>query len=53
MNTGRPTTDPKGENVKVRINAETRDELREIAMQNDVSISEVIRKAIKEYVSRF
>lgn len=50
MNTGRPTTDPKGEIIRVRINVETRDKLRERAAQNDISISEVVRKAIKEYI---
>lgn len=53
MNTGRPTTDPKGESLRVRINAETREKLREIATQKDISVSEVIRKAIKEYIGRF
>lgn len=53
MNTGRPTTEPKGENVRVRISAEMRDELSRIAQQNQESVSEVIRKAIKAYIRRF
>lgn len=53
MNTGRPTTDPKGESLRVRINADTRNRIDKISSQTGESISEIIRKAIREYISRF
>lgn len=51
MNTGRPTADPKGESVRIRINADTRNRLDKISLQTGESISEIIRKAIQEYIS--
>lgn len=53
MNIGRPTTDPKGESLRVRINADTKNALDKISSQTGENISEIIRKAIREYISRF
>lgn len=53
MNTGRPTIDPKGESLRVRINKDTRNKLNEISSQTGENISEIIRKAIHEYIIRF
>lgn len=53
MNIGRPTADPKDESLRVRINADTRNRLNEISSQSGESISEIIRKAIQEYISQF
>lgn len=53
MSTGRPTIDPKGEVMRVRINAETRNRLNKISSQTGENISEIIRKAVIQYISQF
>ncbi len=53
MSPGRPTTDPKGEVMRVRINSETRNCLNKISSQTGENISEIIRKAVQEYINRF
>lgn len=50
---GRPTTDPKGESVRVRINKNIRKKLDEISSQTGDSISEIIRKALNAYIDQF
>lgn len=53
MNTGRPTADPKGESIRVRVNTETRIKLDKISEQTGDNISELIRKALQQYMSQF
>lgn len=53
MNTGRPTTDPKGESIRARVNADTRKKLDKISEQTGDNISELIRKALREYINQF
>lgn len=53
MSPGRPTIDPKGEVMRVRINSETRNCLNKISSQTGENISEIIRKAVIQYISQF
>lgn len=48
MNTGRPTIDPKGEDIRVRINYEMKQYLFQKSEKEKKSISQIIRDLIKE-----
>lgn len=52
MNHGRPTADPKGEVIRVRVNDNTKSCLTKLSSRTGESISEIIRKSVDEYLSR-
>lgn len=45
---GRPTTDPKGESIRIRINDEMRKRLEKKSSQTGQSISQIIRNLITQ-----
>nr|DAR06888.1 MAG TPA: hypothetical protein [Caudoviricetes sp.] len=48
---GRPTTDPKGESIRIRINDDMRKRLEKKSFQTGQSISQIIRNLITENLS--
>lgn len=52
MNTGRPTTDPKRETVKVRINDDMSEWLERESSKAGKTVSELIRDGIELLMSR-
>ena len=48
---GRPTTDPKGESIRIRINDDMRKLLEKKSFQTSQSISQIIRNLITENLS--
>ena len=48
---GRPTTDPKGESIRIRINDDMRKHLEKKSFQTGQSISQIIRNLITENLS--
>lgn len=51
MTKGRPTTDPKGESIRIRINDDMRKRLEKKSFQTGQSISQIIRNLITENLS--
>lgn len=49
----RTTDDPKDMVIKVRVNAETREQLKTDARQNGIGVSELIRNIIKDHYKNF
>lgn len=48
----RPTSDPKEYVIKVRVNEDTRKAIERKARENDVPMSEIVRKAIENVVKQ-
>ena len=48
MVTGRPTTDPKGEDIRVRLNWEMKQFLFQKSQKEKKSISQIIRELIRD-----
>ncbi len=48
MSHGRPTTDPKGESIRIRINDDMRKRLENKSSQTGQSISQIIRDLITQ-----
>lgn len=46
MNVGRPTADPKGTSIRVRVNEEMKDWLFKISEKEKKSVSQIIRDLI-------
>ncbi len=46
MNTGRPTIDPKGESIRVRVNEEMKNWLFKNSQKEKKSVSQIIRDLI-------
>ena len=51
MAKGRPTTDPKGDSIRIRINDDMRKRLEKKSFQTGQSISQIIRNLITENLS--
>lgn len=49
MRTGRPTDDKKEYRLILRINEETKRKIEENADRNGLSVSEMVRRILKEY----
>lgn len=50
MRTGRPTVDKKDNTVRVRVNDDTYEFLQEVALANNISVSDVVRHCISLYM---
>lgn len=46
----RPTDDPKEYVIKVRVNEETKRKIESLAKEQEVTMSEIIRKAISKSI---
>lgn len=51
MAKGRPTTDPKGDSIRVRVNDDMRMLLEKESLRSGKSISQIIRDLIMSYLS--
>ena len=51
MAKGRPTTDPKGDSIRVRVNDDMRILLEKESLRSGKSISQIIRDLIMSYLS--
>lgn len=51
MAKGRPTTDPKGDSIRVRVNDDMRVLLEKESLRSGKSISQIIRDLIMSYLS--
>lgn len=49
MNCGRPTTNPKGESIRVRITEEMKIKLNKQSSQTGKSVSQITREALTQY----
>ena len=50
MTKGRPTTDPKGDSIRVRVNDDMRMLLEKESLRSGESISQIIRDLIMSYL---
>lgn len=50
MTKGRPTTDPKGDSIRVRVNDDMRMLLEKESLRSGKSISQIIRDLIMNYL---
>lgn len=51
MTKGRPTTDPKGDSIRVRVNEDMRMLLEKESLRSGKSISQIIRDLIMSYLT--
>lgn len=51
MPKGRPTSNPKGESIRIRITDDTRAKLERESFQTGLSISQIIRNLITQKLS--
>ena len=47
MRTGRPTSDKKDANIKLRLNDDMREHIEKMAKRKDISMSEYLRSLIE------
>lgn len=47
MRTGRPTSDKKDTNIKLRLNDDMREHIEKMAKRKDISMSEYLRSLIE------
>ncbi len=52
MKTGRPTADPKGERINLRVNTQTAEWLKQQSEVLGIGVSEVIRRILREHSER-
>lgn len=46
MNQGRPTTDPKGESIRIRLNEEMKQWIFRKSLKDGITVSQIIRDLV-------